>query len=240
MIDKPRILVTICARAGSKGLPNKNIKKINSIPLISYTINTAIKLKKFYHLILVVSSDHEKILEIAKKNKVDLCIKRPKYLSNDKIGKIYAIRHCLKLSENNFKNEFDFIVDLDVTSPLRTVKDVKTCLEIMIQNKKLTNLISACPSRKSPYFNQIELLKKSNSNFQTPKLVKKTKIYYSRQTAPQTYDMNASIYIWTKKALKNNNLFQNNTYCYIMPENRSIDIDSNLDFELVKLLLKKN
>ena len=88
-----KILCTICARGGSKGVKNKNIKKFLGKPLICHTISQAKKVKKFSKI--VCSSDSKKILDIAKKNKVDYLILRPKFLSNDRVSKVKAIRHCL-------------------------------------------------------------------------------------------------------------------------------------------------
>ena len=120
---------------------------------------------------------------------------------------------------------------MDVTSPLRLKSDIYKALKIF-KLKKTDNLISVNESHKNPYFNMVE--KRSGKL----KLVKENKQkYYSRQKAPTVFEVNASIYIWKRKALlANKNIINDNTEMFIMPRNRSIDIDSDYDFKLVKAI----
>lgn len=224
------ILCTICVRGGSKGVKNKNIKKIKGKPLLHYSLNQARKSKLFNNI--VISSDSEKILEYSKKEKnIDL-IKRPKSLAKDYSPKIPVIRHCLIEMEKRHKKKYDLIFDLDVTSPLRKIYDLKKALNKMITNKS-DNLFSVCLSKRNPYFNAVEF--KKNKIKPIKNLMKQIT---SRQNAPLVYDMNASIYIWKRKTLLNSNtVFQKRTSIYIMPEERSIDIDTPLDFKIVEFLL---
>lgn len=227
------ILCTICARGGSKGVPNKNIKLINEKPLIYYTINQALKSKIFDHI--VISTDSQKTANEAKKMGLDVWFLRPAEFATDNSSKMPAIRHALLESEKHFKKKFDVIVDLDVTSPLRKVEDIKNAYK-QFQDSKANILISGSKSKKNPYFNMVELVNEK------PHVVKKLDNQpYRRQDAPVTYDMNASIYIWKKEAiLSSDKLFGSKTSLYVMPEERSIDIDNPLDFEIVEYLLKKN
>jgi len=227
-----KILCTICARKGSKEIVNKNLLKLGKKLLIDFTIEQAKKSNMFDKI--VISTDSKKIKELTKK-KVDLVIKRPSFLSRDKSPKIPAIKHSLLSSENFFLKTFDLIVDLDVTSPLRDIKDIKNSIKIF-KKKKSSNLVSVTISKRNPYFNMI---KKKGKSFS---LVKKTsKNIYSRQTAPKIYELNASIYIWNRSALlRSRSLIGNKTTIYEMPAERSIDIDSKLDLSIVKhLILKK-
>ena len=225
------ILCTICVRSGSKGVKNKNIKKIKGKPLLHYSLNQARKSKLFNNI--VISSDSEKILEYSKKEKnIDL-IKRPKSLAKDDSPKIPVIRHCLIEMEKKYKKKYDLIFDLDVTSPLRKIYDLKKALNKMIRNKS-DNLFSVCLSKRNPYFNAVEF--KKNKIKPIKNLMKQIT---SRQNAPMVYDMNASIYIWKRKTLLNSNtVFQKRTSIYIMPEERSLDIDTPLDFKIVEFLLR--
>ena len=118
-----KILCTICARGGSKGLRNKNIKNINGSPLIHHTINQAINSNLFDKI--VVSSDSDKILNISNKKKIDYLIKRSKKLSSSSTPKIPVIRNALIEAEKKFNIKFDYIMDLDVSSPLRNLSDIK-------------------------------------------------------------------------------------------------------------------
>ena len=116
------ILCTICARSGSKGVKNKNIITINKKPLIYYTIKQAKKSSLFTNIVL--STDSLKISKIGKKYGADVFFLRPKSLSKDTTGKISAIRHALIKSEKYYNKNFDYIIDLDVTSPLRFPLDI--------------------------------------------------------------------------------------------------------------------
>lgn len=227
-----KILCTICARAGSKGLKNKALKKIKKHPLIAYTIRQAIKSKQFNEV--VVSTDSKKIQSISLKYGAKSWFLRSKKLSNDKSAKIPAIKHALIESERHFGKKFDICVDLDVSSPLRNINDIK--LSISQFKKENSNvLFSVNNSRKNPYFNMVEINNKKVS------LIKKYRYcaIKRRQDAPKVYEMNASIYIYKRKYLINNDkLFTKKTSIYLMPKKRSIDIDDYFDFGLVKYLIK--
>ena len=227
------VLCTICARGGSKGVKNKNIKNINGKPLISYSINQALKSNIFNEI--VVSTDSRQISKISKKFKAESWFLRPKNLSNDKSEKIYAIRHALITSEKYFNKKYDYIVDLDASSPLRSIEDIKKSFKKFI-NTNSSNLVTLCESRKNPYFNMIEI--KKNVLKKVKKLKKKG---VRRQDAPKVYEMNASIYIWSRKTLLSDmKIINNRTSYYIMPYNRSIDIDNIDDFNYVNHLMKRN
>ena len=224
-------LCTICARSGSKGVPNKNIKKIAGKPLIQHTIEQAKKSKIFSDII--VSSDCKKILKIAEKLGVHT-LKRTNQLSKDFVGKVDVIRDAAIKAQKMLDKKFDNVIDLDVTSPLRQVSDIHNSFK-KFQNGNYQNLITGCVARKNPYFNMIEIKKNVLS------ISKRTnKKIYSRQKSPQVFEMNASIYIWKNKALMNkSNLVTSKTAFYEMPEERSIDIDTMLDWKIVSFLMEK-
>ena len=223
------ILCTICARAGSKGLKNKNFLKINGNSLILHSLKQALKIKKIDNI--VVSSDSNKFKK--KIHKKITYLRRPDILSGDKVGKLDVIRHALKHSENYFKKNFDIILDLDVTSPLRRISDINNCINLF-KKKKSNNLITICDARKNPYFNMVE---KKGNYFDLVK--KRKKLFKRRQDAPKVYELNASIYLWKKKYLLNSDkLFSKKTVFYKMPYERSIDIDSLSDLRIVKLFMR--
>jgi len=223
------VLCVICARTSSKGLKNKNFLKINGKSLINHTINLAVKSKIFKNI--AVSVDTKKI-ELGRNKSKIIFIERPKKFARHNSKKVDAIRHAVRFCEIQKEQNYDYIFDLDVTSPLRNYDDIQNAF-IKFKKENSNNLFSVTPSKKNPYFNIIEVKKKK------VQLVKKDKkIIHNRQKAPKTYDMNASIYIWKKKHLfKTYNLFGKKTSIYIMPPERSIDIDSSFDFKLVKHLL---
>ena len=225
-------LCTICARSGSKSLPNKNIKKLCGKPLISYTIEQAIDSNLFNFI--VISTDSREIANIAEDFGINVWFMRPAEISTDSSSKLLAIKHALNQSEKKNQTVYDIITDLDVTSPLRSNDDLHSSYEYFLE-KNFNNLISGCISRRNPYFNMVEL---ENNKVKLSKNIKP--IPNSRQGAPKVYDMNASIYIWKRETLLNNeNLVTSNTGFFEMPENRSYDIDTILDWEIVENIMNK-
>lgn len=228
-----KVLCTICARGGSKGVKNKNLISLCGKPLIAHTILQAKKSKLFDAI--AVSSDSKKILSVAKKWGADYLIDRPGAMATSTAAKLPAIQHAVSQSEYFAKNKFDMIIDLDATAPLRTVNDIKKSFNLLLKNKKAENLITGCTARKSPYFNMVEVAK--NGFAQLSKVSSKKVV--RRQDAPFCYDMNASIYIWYRNALFCNiSVVSDRTLLYVMPEERSVDIDTPLDLEFVRLLAK--
>ena len=225
-----KILCTLCMRSGSKGVKNKNLKLINNKPLMYYTINQAKKSKLFENI--VVSTDSKKILRKAKYYGAEGWFLRPKKLASDYSTKVPVIKHALFEAEKYYKKNFDIIFDLDVTSPLRKVLDIKNAYKHFI-NKKADILVTGCKSRKNPYFNMTEII---NNKLQIAKSFRRN--IYRRQDAPVTYDLNASIYIWKRKSLVDfKSFYKAKTVLYEMPGRRSWDIDTNFDFKVVKYLL---
>tara|TARA_Y100000768_G_scaffold224951_1_gene169834 strand:- start:423 stop:1115 length:693 start_codon:yes stop_codon:yes gene_type:complete len=225
-------LCTICARANSKGLKNKNIKLLNGIPLIGHSVIQAVKSRIFDQIL--ISSDCKKILSIGKKYGASCLVLRPKRLSSDSSGKLAVIKHAVIEAEKKLDDKFDTIIDLDVTSPLRNISDIKNAYKIFKQKNK-TVLISASPAKKNPYFNQVIQTKNG------VKLVKnRKKAILRRQDAPKVFDLNASIYVYKKQSLlKSNSIYTRGSILYIMPEERSIDIDNLNDFKYVEYLMKR-
>ncbi|MEK6880959.1 MAG: acylneuraminate cytidylyltransferase family protein [Nanoarchaeota archaeon] len=234
-IKTMRILAVICARGGSKSIPQKNIVKLLGKPLIYYTIKTAKKFKLFDNI--VVSTDDNKIASIAEKFMVDV-IFRPPELASDSAGKIDVLRHALHECEQLYRKHFDIIVDLDVTAPIRTIRDIQNAMDEFLK-KKPDVLFSVVRSRKNPYFNVVE--EQSNGFV---KLSKRSKeLYLRRQDAPKVYDMNTSIYLFNREFLlnpKNISVFSTKkTAAFIMKDVSAIDVDSLLDLKYIEYLAKK-
>lgn len=225
-------LCTIGMRGGSKGVPNKNLRELHGKPLMAYTIEQALQSELFEHV--VVSTDSEKIADTAKIFGAEAWFLRPADLATDEVPKLPVIRHAFQESEKHFKRTFDVLVDLDVTSPLRKVEDITESYQQFV-NEDADILVTACPARKNPYFNMVELV---NGKVQ---LIRQLDTFPQfRQNAPQVFDMNASIYIWKREALLNyNTLFVEKTSLYIMPEERSLDIDTQMDWDFVEYMIKK-
>ena len=227
-----KVLCTICARAGSKGVANKNLRLINNKPLIVYSIEQAIATKLFDQI--VVSSDSKEIREVALANGATFCVDRPAELATDTAPKLPAIKHCVENAEKKF-GQFEVIIDLDATAPLRESSDIIGALELL-QSAQADNVITGTPAHRSPYFNLVEIDANGVVSLSKPP----ANVVARRQDSPQCFDMNASIYVWRRQALfANENLFTGNTRLFVMPRERSLDIDSQADFEMVEWMMTK-
>ena len=225
-------ICVICARGGSKGVPNKNLRMLQGKPLLAYSILQAKETNLFSSI--AVSSDSQKILAAAKEWGADALIERPGDLALDTSPKMPAIAHCVKTAEQMTGKAFEIIVDLDATAPLRSVDDILQAVGLL-ERRKVSNVITGTPARRSPYFNLVEEDEKGVVH-----LSKKSAVpVVRRQDVPKCYDMNASIYVWMRQALfEKNTLFNSDTLIYEMPPERSLDIDSELDFQMVEFLMQ--
>ncbi|MDR4997937.1 MULTISPECIES: acylneuraminate cytidylyltransferase family protein [Brevibacillus] len=226
-------LCTICARGGSKGVKNKNIRPLLGHPLIAFSIKQA-KASGMFECV-AVSSDSSEILEAARKYGADILIERPSEMATDESAKLPAIQHCVTTVEQQMKTTFDIVVDMDATSPLRYVEDIQEAIRIL-EEQDGANLITGAPARRSPYFNLVEL--DSNNIVRLSKPLERQVV--RRQDSPKCFDMNASIYVWKREEFfAQKTLFNEKTLLYVMPEDRSIDIDSEIDFKFVEFLMSE-
>jgi len=223
-----QVLVIIPARGGSKRLPKKNIELLNGKPLIQYSIESAYK-SKFVNDI-VISTDDEQIIKICKKFKVKI-VKRPKELAQDKTPVMKVIKQAIKQVEKTTKNIQDIIVILQPTSPLRNSNDIDKAINKFKKYKRKT-VIGV--TETSP----IEWMYHKNKEKLIP--VIKNKILHRSQDAKKTYRANGAIFVIDRKnAFEQNSVYSNETIPYIMPPERSIDIDVKFDFEVAECLMKK-
>lgn len=226
-------ICTICARGGSKGVPNKNLRELAGRPLIAHSIQQA-RASGLFDAI-AVSSDSEKILEVARQWGADFLVRRPDNLASDTAAKIPAILHCLQEVERISGIRCAVFADLDATSPLRTVGDIQGAVNLL-EVAKVSSVITGSPARRSPYFNLVETDEKGHVKLS--KTIEK--LVVRRQDAPRCFDMNASVYVWNRDAfLVHPSVFYSDTLLFEMPENRSHDIDSELDFEWVEFLMQR-
>lgn len=227
-------LCTICARGGSKGVPGKNIRPLQGRPLIAHTVEKAVQSGLFAEI--AVSSDSPAIIEAAMVAGATLAVDRPAPLADDTAGKLPAIVHCVRSAERVTGREFGIIVDLDVTSPLRAVSDIQNAVALL-ETSGVSSVITAAPARRSPYFNLVEVGPDCVVRLSKPL----PNGVLRRQDAPPCFDMNASIYVWNRWALLDHPaVFYDDTRLFEMPEERSHDIDSELDFRLVAFIMEQN
>lgn len=232
------ILITICARGGSKGIPGKNIKPLNGKPLIGYTIDVA---KRFAvetgNATIALSTDSDEIIRVASECGLKSDYKRPDYLANDTCGKIDAIKDILIYSEKQKGEIFDYVLDLDVTSPLRTLDDLKEAFKKIQADENAVNLFSVSESGRNPYFNQVE--QKVNGYYAQVKALDSTVL--SRQAAPEVYDLNASFYFYKRCFfdLGYKGAITDRSLIYLM-KHVCFDLDHPIDFEMLSFLLENN
>lgn len=225
-------ICTILARGGSKGIKDKNIKMAGGKPLLAYSIDHAIKSGLFD--LIAVSSDSEKILKTAKNWGAGLVVNRPAEFASDKAAKSPGIRHCVLEAERVLGGKFDTIVDLCATSPLRLPSDIVNCVR-KLERLKVSNVITGSPSRRNPYFNMVEIVNNVAKVCIMPK-----QPFVRRQDCPRCYDMNASIYVWNREIfMAHPSVWYKDTAFHEMPEERSIDIDTQRDLDYLRFLMKK-
>jgi CMP-N-acetylneuraminic acid synthetase len=212
---------------------DKNIRSLSGKPLLAYSILQARQSGLFEAI--AVSSDGDALLQAAKEWGADYCITRPEELASDSAPKVPAIRHCLTVAEEMTGHEFDVVVDLDATAPLRFVSDINEAVTLL-ESTEASNVVTGASARHSPYFNTVEIDPEG-----TVRLCKQSAVpIFCRQDSPKCYDLNGSVYAWKRESiLKCQSVFEEGTRLFEMPPERAADIDSELDFELVEFLMEK-
>lgn len=230
------ILITLCARGGSKGIPGKNIREINGKPLIAYSIATAQRFAQKHHASIALSTDSLEIRAVANQYGLQSHYIRPSELATDTAGKIDVLKDILTYTEEKESKTFDFLLDLDITSPLRTVADLESALQQLQAKEEAYNIFSVNPANRNPYFNMVELAPDGYVN-----LVKQSHAVKTRQQAPAVYDMNASFYIYRRTFFMDDQkrATTEKSLAFVM-EHICFDLDHPLDFTMMELMMKNN
>jgi CMP-N,N'-diacetyllegionaminic acid synthase len=233
MYQQHKIIATICARGGSRGIPGKNIKLLAGKPLLQYSVESAKNCKLIDRIVL--STDDEKIKAVAQKLGITVPFLRPRKLATDKASRRDAVAHAVKMAEKYWQENYDLVVDLGNVSPLRSANDISKAIKQLVNTPRTNLVFSVCQANRNPYFNMVELNKRGFA-----KLVKPTKKFTTRQSSPQVYDMNDAIFAMWKKALfKYKTFYMPNRRIFVMPRKRSIDIDNPLDFAMAEFLISQ-
>jgi CMP-N,N'-diacetyllegionaminic acid synthase len=230
------ILITICARGGSKGIPGKNIKLLCEKPLIQYTIELALKFKHKWNAKIALSTDDIEIKNISNALGVVTDYIRPDYLATDTAGKINTIKDLLLHEEALIGVSYDFVLDLDVTSPLRSIEDIERALELIVSNPEAMTLFSVNHASRSPYFNMVEA--DGNGFYSLVKTFGEEGLF-RRQDAPKVYELNASFY-WYRRCFFDtnyNSVITTKSLVYVM-DHICFDLDHPIDFLFMEYLLK--
>ncbi len=221
-------LCIIAARSGSKGLPNKNALIFAGKPLLAHSIEQALASGQFD--CVTISSDSQAYIDIAVAHGATHPVLRPDALSGDNVAKQPVLRHALETVEVSSGIKFDTIVDLQPTSPLRRPEDIPGTIATLEKDSSLANAISIAACKVSPYFNQVEV--GDNGRLAIAKTLSghaKTR----RQDVPKSYQLNGSIYAWSRAGLYawDHALTPESGY-WEMPDLYSFDVDLALDFDL--------
>lgn len=224
-------IAIIPARSGSKGVKDKNIKELKGLPLMAYTINAA-KQSNMFDCVFV-STDSEKYAEIAKKYGADAHFLRSNTNASDNAGTWDVVKEVMKKFEKE-KRYFDNIMLLQPTSPLRTSEDVINCFKLM-EEKKANSIVSVTEMEHSPLWCGVIKDDLSMHGFYDNKKI----INIPRQELPSFFRLNGAIYLLKREELCKNNIFQENSYAYIMHNSKSLDVDTEMDFAIAELLLNK-
>ncbi len=227
-------LCTICARGGSKGVPGKNLRLLRGRPLLAHSIEQARASGLF--AAIAVSSDDPAILAAGGAAGADVLVERPAEMATDTAAKLPAIRHAIATAEAQLGIRFAVLVDLDATAPLRLPADIAGAVRLLEDDPAAGNVITAAPARRSPYFNLVELDAGGTVRLSKPL----PQAVVRRQDAPASFDMNASIYVWRREPFMTAPyVFDDRTRLFVMPRERSVDVDDEVDFEFVSLLMAR-
>lgn len=229
------ILITLCARGGSKGIPGKNIRPINGRPLIAVSIDVAKAFAASHNADISLSTDSDQVKTVAAQYGIDTVYTRPPDLATDTAGKIGVIKDILAFEEQRKNKVYDFVLDLDITSPLRSLEDLESGFAIISKDENALNLFSVNPANRNPYFNMVE---------QQPDgyygLIKKGE-FLTRQSAPPVYDLNASFYFYRHSFFEMNQVttINSRSLIYVM-SHICFDLDHPLDFDFIEYLVANN
>lgn len=223
------MIAIIPARGGSKGLPGKNIKDLNGKPLIAYTIEAALNAKNIHQVI--ISTDDKEIAEIAVKHGAKCPFMRPDFLANDEAKGIDVMKFTISELEKKNKISINEFMVLQPTSPLRNSEDIDSAIHIF-KNKNADSVISYCQEHHPISWHKYITEEGKFQNIFEDSL-------NNRQKERPTFYPNGAIYIFRKDFILRDIYYSENSYAYIMPRNRSVDIDTLEDFEYVEFLLSK-
>ena len=232
MYKGKNILGIIPARGGSKGLPRKNIKPLLGKPLIAWTIEQALASK--YLDRVIVSTDDKEIAEISKKYGAEIPFMRPKELAEDNAKGIDVVLHAIDwLKENNKRKHYDLIILLQPTSPLRATEDIDKTIELLFL-KEAKAIVSVCEVDHHPLWANILPEDGCMKDFIRQEIINR-----NRQELPIFYRLNGAIYLAYCDYIKEQeSFFGEKTFACIMPRERSIDIDKEIDLRLAEILIK--
>ncbi len=227
------ILGTICVRAGSKGVPGKNIRPLCGKPMILYTIDAAKKAAALDDII--ISTDSEEAARLGKDAGINVPFMRPENLSNDRAGKWEVFKHALTEYEKVSNKSFEYLVDLDVTAPLKSSEDINAVIEFAKKHSDADLIYCGYEPDRNPYFTMVEINKSGYAE-----LVKTSDTaIVRRQDAPEVYSLSSAVIVIKKEALlKYSHWTECKCKIFKLPRERAMDVDTELDFKFAEFLIQ--
>lgn len=230
MIGGCSVLGLIAARGGSKGVPRKNLKFVGGKPLIAWTVEAARRAETVDRVIL--SSDDAEIAQVARAHGCEVPFVRPAELATDEAMMLDVVRHAIRILEKSY----DYVVLLQPTSPLRAAGDIDAAVGLCHENKAVA-CVSVCEPEKSPFWNFF----RDDRAVLSPVLAEPKMNAARRQELPPTFVLNGAVYVARSEwILQAPGFVGEETLGYVMPRERSIDIDREMDFAIVEALLSWN
>jgi CMP-N-acetylneuraminic acid synthetase len=234
MTDFPRIIAVIPARGGSKGVPRKNIRPVCGKPLIAYTIETALAARELFRRVLV-STDDAEIAEVSRRWGAEVPFLRPSELANDKAPMIPVIQHAIRFAENDENVQYDWVCLLQPTEPFRTLTDIQKALAIA-----MTGGCDSVISVVQVFSVHPILMKRIEDGRLLPFCIEEKEGTRRQDYAPDAYMRNGAIYLSRRDVImERHSIWGDIIHPYVMPPERSMGIDSELDFKLVELLMRQ-
>ena len=232
MIGNLRVLAVVPARGGSKGVPKKNLRRINGVPLV--TLTGQVVLKDKYIDQAIVSTDNEDIASAAIKDGLKYLFKRPKSLSGDKISDLQVLTHALKTTEKLDNVKYDIVVMLQPTSPMRNVKHIKDTIEMLVrENFDSVWTVSETDTKSHP-LKQLTIKKNRLDYYDL-----KGKKIIARQQLEPVYHRNGLVYAFTRNCILNKKSIMGDKAGALFCKGHFVSIDTEFDFKLVEFIMNE-
>lgn len=231
------LLISICGRAGSKGFANKNLKQFCGKPLVYYTLSAAElfcrQLGPDVHVDIALNTDSEPLAQLVLAQYPEVVyLPRSEALGGDRVPKMAVFQDTLRRMEARLGAPYDWYLDLDITSPLRTAADIANAFTLKKDRPDLDLVFSVCEARRNPWFNMVKRVGDHVEQVNQSE-------FTARQQAPEVYDVNASIYVFERAFLANNPdgiLWRGKIGVSVMMDTGIVDIDSEHDYRLMEAI----
>ena len=225
------VLALIPARGGSKGIPRKNVVPLAGRPLIAWSIEAALQSGCFTRVI--VSTDDEEIAAVSRQYGAEVPFMRPAELARDDSSGHDVCEHALRWMDENTGDRSDYLFELQPTSPLRLTADIQAAMQLL-QKTQAPAVVGVCEASPHPY-----LARKVGADGTLSDFLPREDIGFRRQSYPAAFAVNGAIYVATREAVLDLHTFSPpGTVAYIMPPERSLDIDTPWDLHLAELIMQ--